>query len=131
MGVLADEALKWNGKVIGVMSKEFSNEIMHDGLTELYVANDMNERIMKEEEISDVFIVFPGGIGTFDEFFKIWALNKVQKIQKPLVILNIGEIFGQLIQQIQTLNKEGFIKKTSIDMISVYNDVPSLLKNIF
>lgn len=131
MQVLSDEALKFGGKVIGVMSREFSNEIMHDGLTELHIAKDMNERIMKEVEISDVFIMFPGGVGTFDEFFKIWTLNKTKQIQKPLMILNIGNIFGKFIEQIQVLNEASFIPSYALEMITVYADVPSLMKNVF
>ena len=130
MAILADEVLKLGGKVTGVISKEFDNkDIIHNNLTNLHMAKDMNERIMKQINISDIFVMLPGGIGTFDEFFKIWTLKKVQKIKKPLAILNIDKLFDPLIAQIHALSAKNIIKKSEIESIDIYNDVASLFNN--
>ena len=127
MKVLADEALKCGGKVTGIISKEFDKpEITHNKLTELFVVEDMSERIKKQIEISDIFVTMPGGIGTFDEFFKIWVLNKTKQIKKPLIILNINNFFDPLIKQIHDLNKNGMIGKSEVDLVNIYDNVEKL-----
>lgn len=76
MGVIANRMLKNGSKVIGVIPKSLFNiEIAHNELTELHVVNSMHERKALISELSDGFIMLPGGAGSLDEFFEIftWA----------------------------------------------------------
>ncbi len=47
----------------------------HPGLTELHLVHSMHERKAKMSELSDGFIILPGGPGTMEEFFEVftWA----------------------------------------------------------
>jgi hypothetical protein len=76
MGVVADAALAEGGRVVGVIPEPLAlKEIAHDGLTELHVVPGMHERKALMARLSAGFLMLPGGIGTFEEFFEIltWA----------------------------------------------------------
>jgi len=67
MGIVADAALNAGGTVIGVIPRSLAEqEIAHRGLSELHVVESMHERKALMAELSDGFIVLPGGIGTLD-----------------------------------------------------------------
>src|SRR5215211_1484917 len=62
MGVVADEILRNNGKVIGVIPKVLIDwEAQHKGLKELHVSEDMHSRKKLMYDLCDAAIVLPGG----------------------------------------------------------------------
>ena len=42
---------------------------------------------------SKVYVFFPGGFGTLDEFFEIVCLTQTEKIEDPLPIIAVGKDF--------------------------------------
>ena len=74
MGIVADSALEAGGQVIGVIPHVLvDRELAHQGLTELHVVKDMQERKLKMSALSDGFIAMPGGAGTLEEIFEQWT----------------------------------------------------------
>ena len=72
MGLIANEVLKNNGKVIGVNPKIlYKKEIINTKITKLYTVKNMHERKQKMYDLSDIFIALPGGIGTLEELSEI------------------------------------------------------------
>ena len=72
MGTIAETVLGAKGKVIGVIPQFLKKkEVVHLGLTELITTENMHERKMIMQEISDGFITLPGGFGTLEELFEI------------------------------------------------------------
>ena len=72
MGVLADAALAEGGEVIGVIPEGIAElEVAHEGLTELRIVKSMHERKAVMAELSDGFIVLPGGLGTLEEMMEV------------------------------------------------------------
>ncbi|AGK96954.1 TIGR00730 family Rossman fold protein [Clostridium pasteurianum] len=127
MGVISNEVLRNNGKVIGVMPKGlFSSEMVHKNLTRLIEVENMHERRQTMAELSDGFIALPGGLGTFEELFEMlsWAQLGIHK--KSIGILNISNFFDSLLHMIQNICTEGFMSKSNIKLISI-SDNPSLL----
>lgn len=88
MGRLADEALNVNGKVVGVMPDAFKQEKIHNGLTQLKIVDDLSDRKKQMLELSDAFIVFPGGIGTLDEAIEMICYKSIGVHSKPILFLN-------------------------------------------
>jgi uncharacterized protein (TIGR00730 family) len=67
MGVLADTVLKAGGEAVGVISENLIvREVGPKGLTKLHVVQSMHERKALMADLSDAFIVLPGGFGTLD-----------------------------------------------------------------
>jgi uncharacterized protein (TIGR00730 family) len=127
MGVIANEVLRNNGRVTGVMPKGlFSKEMVHKNLTNLIEVKDMHERKKTMAELSDGFISLPGGLGTFEELFEAlsWAQLGIHK--KPIGLLNISNFFDPLLSMLQNTSVEGFMNESNIKLISV-SDTPSLL----
>src|SRR5690606_30991993 len=76
MGVVADAALRGGAEVIGVIPAALMDrELGHGGVTELRVVSSMHERKQAMNDLSDGFVVLPGGIGTLEEAVEIqsWA----------------------------------------------------------
>ena len=74
MGILADAVLSAGGPVIGVEPDFFmAAEVQHQGLTQLIVTKDMAERKEKMMELGDMFLAFPGGIGTLEEISEVMS----------------------------------------------------------
>jgi uncharacterized protein (TIGR00730 family) len=131
MGELANEVLRNNGKVIGVMPKGlFSGEMVHKNLTNLIEVKNMHERKQTMAELSDAFIALPGGLGTFEELFEVlsWAQLGIHK--KPIGILNISNFFDPLLHMIKNTCTEGFMNESNMKLISVSDTPLELIKQL-
>ena len=63
MGLLADRVLAHGGKVYGIMPDFLQKrEEVHQGLTQLRIVADMDERRRLLMEMGDVLVAFPGGL---------------------------------------------------------------------
>jgi uncharacterized protein (TIGR00730 family) len=72
MGVVADAVLAGGGRAIGVIPKFLKDlEVGNDDVTEQIVTASMHERKNRMFELSDGFVVLPGGLGTLDETLEI------------------------------------------------------------
>lgn len=108
---LADSVLAAGGKVIGVTVTALKErEIFHPGLTELYVMPTMNERKACMVGLADGFVVLPGGVGTFDEFFEVYAWRLLGFHDKPFGVLDVNGYFEPLDRLLDNAQREGFIK---------------------
>jgi uncharacterized protein (TIGR00730 family) len=131
MGVLADEMLRLGGEVIGVIPRKLVEiEVAHTGLTEMHIVNSMHERKARMMELSDAFIIMPGGIGTLDEFFDVLTWKQLGYHSKNIGILNIGNYFDPLISLLRTITEKGFISGNFTDSVIVSSSPAELLKRI-
>ena len=127
MGIIADTVLKLGGKVTGVIPQSLVNhEVSHAGLTRLHIVNSMHERKALMADISDAFIMLPGGPGSWEEFFEIMTWAKLAYHKKPCGILNINGFYDLIIQFLRHAVGEGFLHQAHLDMIQV-EDSPGLL----
>lgn len=127
MGVMADEMLKHNGKVIGVIpSFMMPWEVGHTGITELIEVEDMHARKMKMMELSDGFIALPGGMGTLEELFEVlcWAQLKIHA--KPIGLLNIHGFFNPLLQMLDQMVERGFLNRNNRSLL-ISKESPDVL----
>lgn len=129
MGTVADHVLKLGGQVIGVIPKALAHkEITHSNLTELYVTQSMHERKMKMAELSDGFIALPGGIGTMEELFEIWTWAQLGFHKNPCGLLNIDGYYDALIQFVDHMQQEQFVKPKHHDLLMIADDPEKLLE---
>jgi len=128
MGALADAVLENGGEVIGIIPKMFETpELLHTGLTELLVVEDINTRKTRMAEMSDAFVALPGGFGTFDELFEILTWAQIGLHRSPIGILNTLEYFTPLLALIEHARQEGFIYNEHIDLLINESDPQDLL----
>lgn len=110
MGAAARGAYSRGGKIIGVVPSFLNVDgILFDNCTELIFTETMRERKALMEQKSDAFIMTPGGVGTFDEFFEILTLKQLGRHSKPIAIFNINGYFDSLIAQLENAVHKQFM----------------------
>ncbi len=137
MGLMADAALAAGGEVIGVVP-EFLTKIMdgketeHQGLTALHIVPSMHERKQMFVDLSDAFVVLPGGFGTMDEFFEVMTWRQLGIHKKPIVVANINGYWDPLVPLIDRIVDEQFARESDRGqylIASTIEEIPELLAN--
>jgi len=120
MGVLADELLRLGGEVTGVIPKKLADiELAHHGLTRLHIVKTMHERKALMANLSDAFMVLPGGIGTMDEFFEIFTWLQLGYHNKPIGISNINGFYDVLLGLLDNMVQKQFIHEPYFDRLVI------------
>lgn len=131
MGAVADGALANGGEVIGVLPYFLADvELGHRGLTALYHVDTMHERKAKMDELSDGIIALPGGYGTLEEFFEVLTWGQLGLHKKPIALFNIAGFYDPLMQMIDSMVEQGFLKKENKEMIIISADIDDLLEQM-
>src|SRR4030095_10475406 len=128
MGAIADEVLKADGKVVGVIPKALEGrEAAHRGLTELKVVGSFHEREQMLFDLADGFVAFPGGFGTMEEIIEMITWKQVGIHGKPIVIANIKGYFKPLLQQFELAVQKGYARKEDRILFAVADTSKAIL----
>jgi len=131
MGKVAEGTLNNGGKVIGVIPEFLKlKEVFHEGLTELIVTQNMQERKLKMHELSEGIIMLPGGFGTLEEFFEMLTWSQLGLHQYPIGILNTNGFYDSLLKMMHDMVDEGFVKHEHINIILVDSNIDNLLEKM-
>ena len=131
MGLIANEVLKNNGKVIGVIPKIlYKKEIINTKITKLYTVKNMHERKQKMYDLSDVFIALPGGIGTLEEISEIITWKSLQIKKTSIHIMNINGFYTPLINQFKNMIKNDFLYFDIFKEIIIHENSNNLIKHL-
>lgn len=131
MGALADAALNAGGEVIGVMPQSLADrEVPHQGLTRLDMMPDMHARKARMAELGDAFVALPGGAGTLEELFEIWTWQQLELHTKPVALYNVDGFWDPLINMLDHMQAQGFIRSAFRQALIVADDTRSLLTAI-
>jgi uncharacterized protein (TIGR00730 family) len=85
------------GAVTGIIPEFLMrHEVGHSDVTTLEVVDTMHERKARMAELSDGFLVLPGGLGTLEEFFEIVTWRQLGLHDKPIAILNTDGYWDRL-----------------------------------
>jgi uncharacterized protein (TIGR00730 family) len=129
MGAAAKGARERGAKTFGVIPEKLVTVEFEDPeATEMFITSNMRTRKAKIEEISDAFIMLPGGIGTLEEFFEIWVGRKLGYHAKPVVVCDPFGTFAQLKSSLDFLSNEEFIGATSNELVAWCPDIPSAIR---
>ncbi len=131
MGAVSRGVHSKNGFVLGVVPDFFTNEeILNMNCTKLIRTNTMRERKQIMEDNADAFIVLPGGIGTFEEFFEILTLKQLNRHNKPIALFNINGFFDGMIKMLDDAIKGEFINIECKDMYPAFDNADKILDYI-
>lgn len=130
-GALADAALAAGGEVIGVTTRHFLDDAAaHSGISQLHVVADMHLRKARMAQLSQGFVALPGGTGTLEELFEVWAWAHLGTHTKPIGLLDSNGFFGLLLRFADHMVTEGFLTQHSRDRIQVDADPAALLDKL-
>ncbi|MGK0426446.1 MAG: hypothetical protein ACJAUR_000546 [Ulvibacter sp.] len=128
MGTIAKSVLNGNGTVIGIIPGFLKKkEVVHLGLTQLITTQNMHDRKLQMQELSDGFIALPGGFGTLEELFEIITWLQLGLHSKPIGLLNTNGFYDDLINLIENMVKKGFVSMENYDLLLVDSDIDNLL----
>ena len=131
MGRVADACLDSGGEVVGVITEKLNRiEVAHDRLDSLEVAPNMSARRNHMIELSDMFVVLPGGVGTLDELFEVLALNDLQYHSKRIGLLNAFGYYDHMLAFFEQASQEHFISSDCLASMVVEADPERLLSEL-
>lgn len=120
MGAAARGFRAADGQVIGVTPKFMEDiEPTFGDCTELIFTDTMADRKEIMENGADAFLIVPGGIGTFDEFFQCITLRELDQHDKPIIIYNFDNYYTKLIEYMEDCIDKGFIRERVRDFYNV------------
>ena len=133
MGAVARGVRKEGGHIFGVIPKFFDEnnvEELFDFCDTLVKPDTMRERKQIMEDNSDAFIVVPGGIGTFEEFFEILTLKQLCRHNKPIVIYNLKGYYDEMNHVMDLAIAKGFIRESCKDLYLTTDNLVDLFKYV-
>ena len=131
MKVVSDSAIKHGGRVTGITLKSLDDfELTNPIITETIITHSLFERKDKFLEISDAFIVMPGGVGSMDELLEVMVSNQLGGINKPVGILNINGYYDSFMQWLQHAVDEEFVSTENQKQVLISDDPKELLEMI-
>lgn len=128
MEKLAVAALQQGGKVIGV-----ETQLLYglygavEGITKLEIKERMADRIRRMTELGDMFIIFPGGVGTLEEAASVMSQNKlgIGRI-KHIIFYNLGGFYNGIREYFLGMQSKGFGDDKSYKVTHFVNTITEI-----
>ena len=123
MGTVADAVLAGGGEAIGVIPEFLRDrELAHTGLTELHVVDSMHTRKRMMFDLSDAFIVLPGGLGTLEEMFEMITWRQLGRHEKPIVLISTKDYWAPVQAMIDRVVESDFAHGAAETYFSIAAD---------
>lgn len=131
MGILANDVLELGGLVTGIIPQFLMDkEVGHQGLTEMIVTENMHQRKQKMVDLSDGFVILPGGFGTLEEFFEVLTWLQLGLHNKPIGVLNVDGFYDPLFAQMDIMVQRKFLKPANRDLVFNEADAEILINKM-
>ena len=128
MGDVARASKAAGGAITGIITHLLvDNEQAWDGCDELIVVDSMRERKRGMIERADAFLILPGGLGTYEEFFEVLTGRLLNEHQQPIGILNIDGYYDPMLEMIRHGIAHRFIKPAVLELLRISDDPIALI----
>jgi len=127
MGAIASGALNAGGEVIGVIPEALVNGEVANHDCQLTVVKTMHERKAAFTDLSDGFVVLPGGVGTMDELWEAVSWAQLGYHSKPVGILNAFGFYDGLLAFNRHMAEVGFVRPAHQNIILAETELTPLL----
>ncbi|NLB61210.1 MAG: TIGR00730 family Rossman fold protein [Clostridiales bacterium] len=120
MGAVADGAASEGGYIIGILPEklnETSTPSKH--INEKIVTKTMHERKILMEDMADVFVICPGGFGTFEEIAEVISLKRLDYFSIPIIFLNTNDYYNKLFEMFEVCVSENFASERILKLYEV------------
>ena len=133
MGAAARGFKEAGAKVFGVIPK-FFEENDYEGIyyqaDELHFTETMAERKQMMEDECDAFVIVPGGIGTFEEFFQVLTLKQLGRHKKAIAVYNSFGYYDELEKIMEETIKKGFVNEECKKIYKILNTAEEVAEYI-
>jgi uncharacterized protein (TIGR00730 family) len=131
MGALADAVLAGGGHVLGVIPDFLTRqEVAHQGVDHMEVTDSMHSRKQRMFELSDAFVMMPGGLGTLDETVEIITWRQLGLHDKPILLCDVAGTARPLLATIEAVIAAGFAQPDVRHLYEVADSIPALLHRL-
>ena len=131
MGAVARGMTEIGGQILGVAPQFFDVDgILYQQCTEFIYTDTMRERKSIMEDRSDAFIMTPGGVGTFEEFYEIVTLRQLGRHSKPVAVLNTNNYYRPLMDMWEQAIRQNFMKPACRQLFTIFEDPDLLLDSL-
>ena len=130
MGAAARGVKRKGGKILGIIPEFFKKtkyEVLFEDCDEIIWTSDMYERKRLLEERCDAFVITPGGMGTYDEFFGVVTTKQLDRHFKPIAVLNTNGFYDKLFDFVKNSSEESFIKNNYVKLYGIFSDPKAAL----
>ncbi|MBQ9031576.1 MAG: TIGR00730 family Rossman fold protein [Parasporobacterium sp.] len=125
MGAAARGFHDAGGHVMGVAPKFFKETViekLYEDSDVIVYTDSMGVRKSIMEANGDAFIVMPGGIGTYDEFFQILTLKQLKVLDQPIVLFNIDHFYDPIKAMYKQAFDEKFLRSDTPTLFRTYSE---------
>lgn len=130
MGAIASSALEAGGEVIGVIPEALVRGEVANHDCQLTVVKTMHERKAAFTDLSDGFLVLPGGVGTMDELWEAVSWAQLGYHAKPVGILNVRGFYDGLLAFNRHMAEVGFVRPAHQGIILAEAELSLLLERM-
>jgi uncharacterized protein (TIGR00730 family) len=132
MGEIARTCQAHGGTVHGIITQRLCDaEQGYADCDELVIVDTMQQRKAEMMKRGEGFLVLPGGVGTYEEFFEVLVGRIVGEHTKPIGIVNSHRYYDPLIELMQHGIEHKFIKPAVLnELMVVGDDVVSVLDHL-
>lgn len=129
MGVAAKAAQDGGAPVQGIIPAFLQSlEPPISAEEKLIVTPHIQERKALMLEMSDAFLVLPGGLGTFDEFFEVATEAQLGVHHKPIIVVNVDGYYNALDAMLRATVEAGFAKQIIFDLYHLADGAEDALR---
>ena len=129
MGNLAQGALDSQGEAIGIIPRQLqAKEGLVENLSKVHYVSTMGERKQIMDEYANVYVIIPGGVGTLDELFDVWANAQTGFHQKTIILANWSGYYDGLISFLNQCVQNGFMDASHFKKIQIVHSLEELVE---
>lgn len=130
MGAAARGFKRGGGFIHGVIPEFFREEnieLIYDYCDKITYTKTMAERKSVMEDEAEAFIIAPGGVGTFEEYFEVLTLKQLGRHNKALALYNIDGYYDDLERFMKTVTERKFMNFDCSKMYSYFTSADEII----
>lgn len=128
MGDVARSVRAGGGTVTGIIPATLvARENPFTEVDEYIVVDNLHQRKMLMFERSDAFVALPGGLGTLEELVEQLTWVQLGFHEKPVILANIHNYWDKLLQLLEQMRGETFIREGLVPRYTIVDDVDEIV----
>lgn len=131
MGAVGRAVKAAGGHVVGVIPEFMkTRELALTDADELVTVATLRERKELMEQRAEAFVALPGGIGTLEEFIEVMTLRYLNRIRKPILLVNQDGYYDDLLRFFDRMTRERFKSPGLHDVFTVVESVNGIWRHL-
>lgn len=117
-------------KVVGIASKDYSEEFEYVPCDEQIIVQSSMQRLEAIYNHSDILLFLPGGIGTYNELFACLEEMKTNSDGKQIILYNTDFFFSPVLEEMYKLYQQGFLERNLGEYILISNQQEEIINKV-